>query len=392
MYKISLLRRGDRHIFVALESKWTSLMKIMRDRILQVTRSLRSKVRFGFGAARAGKSIRHRWLYNLLIVSLMGYFGLSALFTLNKARSEPLPVLAAEPEKAKIKEPVPMKPLEEYMVIVTRNLFGGTQGDERPEPEEFSPEDVPLAQRSVGLRLVGTVVTDEPARNVAIIENQRARKQEAYHEGDRVEQIQIRRILRNNVIISMGTEEQRLSMDLDENAASTPAAGDAVGNSRSIHNPRAVYRRPKPRSRRPVRTMPQVPSRDSVQSEQPESEANPSEMQGDQPESETGAIRLEQQEIDSALADTDKVTAEMQIKPHKEGDESGGFQIGSVKPGSIFAKMGLRPGDVVTGLNEEAVTGAEQVEDLYNSLMKGGDIGLEVKRGGRTQKLQVEVE
>jgi len=152
--------------------------------------------------------------------------------------------------------------------------------------------------------------------------------------------------------------------------------------------------------------MPRVPSRKPVQDDQPESETNqpvvqddqpesetnPPEIQTDQPESETGAIRLQQQEIDSALADTDKARKEIQIKPYNKGDESGGFQIGNVKPGSIFAKMGLRPGDVVTGLNEEAVTGAEQAEDLYDSLLKGDDIDLEIKRGGRTQKLQVAVE
>ena len=138
--------------------------------------------------------------------------------------------------------------------------------------------------------------------------------------------------------------------------------------------------------------MPPVHSRDSAQSEQQESKANPSETQTDRSESETGAIRLKQQEIDSAFAETDKVTEEIQIKPYGEGDESGGFQVGTVKPGSIFAKMGLRPGDVVTGLNGEAVTGVEQAEDLYSSLLEGGDIALEVKRGGRPQKLQIEVE
>ena len=138
--------------------------------------------------------------------------------------------------------------------------------------------------------------------------------------------------------------------------------------------------------------MPPVTSRNSAQSEQTESQAKPSENQTAQLESETGAIRLQQQEIDSSLADIDKVAEEIQIKSYGEGDESAGFQVGTVKPGSIFAKMGLRSGDVVTGLNQEAVTGVEQAEDLYDSLLKGDDIDLEIKRGGRTQKLQVTVE
>jgi type II secretory pathway component PulC len=107
---------------------------------------------------------------------------------------------------------------------------------------------------------------------------------------------------------------------------------------------------------------------------------------------EASPIRLEQEEVTSALADTDKLMEEMQIQPFKEGTDPGGFKIGKVKPGSIFAKMGLRTGDVVTGVNNEAITGVEQAEDLYSSLLEGGDIALEVKRGGRTQKLQLAIE
>ena len=82
----------------------------------------------------------------------------------------------------------------------------------------------------------------------------------------------------------------------------------------------------------------------------------------------------------------------MQIQPFNEGTDPGGFKIGKVKPGSIFAKMGLRTGDIIKGVNGEAITSAEQANDFYNSLLDGGNITLEVKRSGRTQKLQVEVE
>jgi len=306
-----------------MSSYWESLRKILRTRIFKAREKSVSAVRSAFGILRPRKSLKYIWIYNFLVLSLVAYFGGSALFSLQKARSEPIPISAApEPAKATIKAAAPLPPLEDYKVVIERNLFGGTpQGGMNSQPEEFSPEDVPLAQRSVGLKLVGTVVTDEPAKNVAIIENQRAHKQEAYHEGDQVDQILIKRILRNNVIISTGTEEQRLTMDLEEDAGSTPATGQTVGNSRPMYDPRSVYRRPSPPSRRTVRTMPRVPSRKPVQSEQaesetnqpvvqddqPESEAYPPEVQSDQPESESGAMGSQQQEIDSALADTDKV-------------------------------------------------------------------------------------
>ena len=348
--------------------------------------------------------MKYRWLYNLVILALISYFWVPALFSLRSARSDQGPQIS----RARVPEdkisPAPLRPLEDYKIITERNLFGGSEEEETPVAEEISLEEVPLAQRSVGLKLVGTVVTNEPGENVAIIENQRDRKQGAYREGNEVNQIQIKRILRNNVIISMGTEEQRLTMDPEEDAASTPAGGPGITSPGSAPRLSDVYRQRTARSQRPRPTRrsayrqrllgsnPLAPGNEPGQSEQPESEANPPETGGDQPETQSGDTSLEQQELDPALEDTDKLMEEMQIKPYSEGDESAGFQIGRVKPGSIFAKMGLRSGDVVTGVNDEAVTGVEQAEDVYNSLLDGGATILEVKRGGRTQKLQIGAE
>jgi general secretion pathway protein C len=229
-----------------------------------------------------------------------------------------------------------------------------------------------LALKNLGLKLVGTVVVDEPGQSVAIIENQRARKQEAYHEGDQVGQALIKRIVRNNVIINKGTEELRLTMEYDEKAASTPAKGQAIRKQRSAKSQRSARNRRPARSQRSARSRRSAPSKPAAV--------------------ETSPIRLEQEEVTSALADIDKLLEEMQIQPFNEGTDPGGFKIGKVKPGSIFAKMGLRTGDIIKGVNGEAITSAEQANDFYNSLLDGGNITLEVKRSGRTQKLQVEVE
>jgi type II secretion system protein C len=311
--------------------------------------------------------MKHRWLYNLVLLGLITYFWVPALFSLRSASSAPGPEINPAPViEAKKKAPAPFRPLEDYKIIAERNLFGGSEEEDSAPEEEVTPEEIPLALKNLGLKLVGTVVVDEPGKSVAIIENQRARKQEVFQEGDQVGQVLIKKIVRNNVIINKGAEELRLTMEFDEKAASTPAKGQAIRKQRSTKSQRSA------RSRRTAR------SRRSSSSKPPAMEASP--------------IRLEQEEVTSALADTDKLMEEMQIKPFKEGTDPGGFKIGKVKPGSIFAKMGLRPGDVVTGVNNEAITGVEQAEDLYSSLLEGGDIALEVKRGGRTQKLQLAIE
>jgi general secretion pathway protein C len=66
--------------------------------------------------------------------------------------------------------------------------------------------------------------------------------------------------------------------------------------------------------------------------------------------------------------------------------------VTDIKPGSIFAKMGLRNGDVIQKINDEGISSPEQAIELYQSLMEGGGIALEIKRGQKSETINYEVE
>jgi general secretion pathway protein C len=354
------------------------LIKITCDRISQVAASTSRKLRSGFGQARIGRYMKYSWLYNLLIIALIGYVGMSLFSTLRDNRFGSLPEADPGPEKAAVGKPTPVKPYAAYRGIVERNLFGTATQGIIPMQQEPPPEEVPLAERSVGLKLVGTVISDEPQTSMAVIDHRRSGRQEVYHEGDWIERILIKRIVRNNVIIAMGTEEKRLTMELEDRGDNTVMAARSPGKPASTDYLRTDYRRLSGQ-RPPV-----------LQNRQTERKAGSTEPLVHREENTPIAIRLAQQEVTSALADTQEATERMKIRPyHPKGDTSGGFLIQSVKPGSIFAKMGLRTGDVVTGLNQEAITGVKGAQHLYSRLREGGKIALEVKRGIRIRQLQL---
>jgi hypothetical protein len=60
-----------------------------------------------------------------------------------------------------------------------------------------------------------------------------------------------------------------------------------------------------------------------------------------------GPINLEREELESSLADLNQLMRKVRIRPHVEGNRPGGFLVSNIKPGSLFAKMGLRNGDVI---------------------------------------------
>jgi general secretion pathway protein C len=193
---------------------------------------------------------------------------------------------------------------------------------------------------------VGTAVTEKPEENIAFIEIRRGRKQGAYQEGDEVEKVRVKKILRHNVIINTGKRDEVLTMEPEENSGKSPAPRETP--------------RPQPF------TSKQAPGRK--------------------------AIRLNREEVEASVSDLNKLMKQVKVRPYMEGGEPAGFLVSDIKPGSIFTKMGIRNGDIIKGVNEETITSPDQAIELYQSLVEGGEIALQIKRGQRSRELRYEIQ
>lgn len=73
----------------------------------------------------------------------------------------------------------------------------------------------------------------------------------------------------------------------------------------------------------------------------------------------------------------------------------GGFLVREIQPGSVYEKLGMRPGDVIRSVNGQPINNMEEVMKLYQQLggvNRVGNISIEVMRGGRTETLQYNIE
>jgi general secretion pathway protein C len=289
-------------------------------------------------------SFKHRWIADIFVLSLIVYFGVGAFMAIVDNRLAPSSVKQREAIKLSEKVAARVKPLQDYAIITERNLFGGSsQGLSEAQAEKIDIDEMPVAVKSLGLKLVGTVVASESEDSSAIIEDLSTRKQEVYREGDEVKNTLIKRILRHNVVINTGGRDEVLSMAPEESTGkSAPPA-------------------------RPTRGRPTPPSA-------------------------TSSIQLDREELESQMADLNELMQQVRIRPFMEGRNPAGFLVSNIKPGSLFSKMGLRNGDVIQGVNGATIATPDQAIELYESLMEGGVIDLDIKRGRRTQKLRYAVE
>ena len=65
----------------------------------------------------------------------------------------------------------------------------------------------------------------------------------------------------------------------------------------------------------------------------------------------------------------------------------GGFLVRELQPGSIYEKLGLRPGDVIRTVNGQSVSSMDDVMRLYQQFGSAERVQVEVQRGGRSESL-----
>ena len=186
------------------------------------------------------------------------------------------------------------------------------------------------AEQALGLKLVGTAVTDDPSQNFAIIEHQSTGNQGAYREGDRLGEVLIKKILSGSVVIGTKMGEQILAMGSGTSAGRPPSSGEVA--------------------------------------------------------------HLDRKEVDSTLADQMQFMREIGVRPRFEGGRPAGFVIYSIEPESIFGRMGLEDGDVIVGVNGRSFATTQPTMEFYGALKKGGTVSLEIKREDSKMELHFEIQ
>jgi general secretion pathway protein C len=182
------------------------------------------------------------------------------------------------------------------------------------------------------LKLWGTVVGNDPASAYAIIEEagagSRRREQSLYKRGDIVQGAEIKKILREKVILSADGTNEILRIAKPQ-------------SSGIIQRTRRAYNQPSTRPIRQRRT-------------------------------------LSSSQIQKAVSNIDTLMSQANIRPHSEG-----FQITRIRPSSIFRRMGLRNGDIITAVGSRPIHSVNDAMDIWQDLSAGGETSIQLKRRGR---------
>jgi general secretion pathway protein C len=222
-------------------------------------------------------------------------------------------------------------PLSKYNAIIERDIFG-TKKSIDATAEKIIIEQIKATEKN--LKLWGTVVGSDPSRAYAIIEepgtNRRRKNQHLFRHGDIIQGAQIKKILREKVILSVNGNNEILRI-VDPQSS---------GNVRRIKNVPNRQKRQPTRQRRYLRSS----------------------------------------QIQKAIGDIDSLMSQANIRPHPEG-----FIITRIRPSSIFRRMGLRNGDIIMAANNRPINSVDDAMSIWQDLSAGAKTSLKINRRGRTR-------
>jgi type II secretory pathway component PulC len=256
-----------------------------------------------------------------------------------------------EPDIRKAQSKVRSKAIETYRIIWERNLFKVAEPAKKQKPpESIDVDKIAVAENNIGLKLIGTVLANDPRLNSAIINVDATRRQGVFREKESVGGFLIKGILRNSIIIE--NDKGQLKRLIVENADLT-----TIGASKAS--------RPKPA--------------------EPREDSNPPLEITSTP----AAVEIRRAEVRSALSGIQRSTAASSFSPYLFDGKPDGFYIVNPGPKGILTRIGLRTGDLVRGVEGMQLERPGDSVGFFERLLEGGEFSVLVQRGDQIQVLQL---
>lgn len=103
-----------------------------------------------------------------------------------------------------------------------------------------------------------------------------------------------------------------------------------------------------------------------------------------------GSFVIDRAEIDDAIANLDKLYTQIRAVPHFSGGKPDGLKLLSVKPASVFSKLGLVRGDILKRINGMELDIKRGLE-IFNQLKNEQRITVDLERRGSVQTFEYEI-
>jgi general secretion pathway protein C len=271
----------------------------------------------------------------LLCAACMGLTAAHAVSSVVEAVLQPLPSFPLEapppPKKEEMPTPLALASLARYTGLPDKLR-------EQVIPEDSGDEPVPTA---LELKLLGTMMAAPPTISLASVYEGPTRRTRSVWPGGELLGAEVIAIERTRVLIL--------------NSGRLEYIGPASGKD--------------PESTQPRVSMPQGPS--NVTPGIAILQVGPQ------------SYELSRQDVSAMLANPSDILMQARVVPTFVDGQPRGFKLLSIRPGSLYARIGLQNGDTLRRINGLSLESADQGLAAYAQLREAPRIDLDVERNGQ---------
>jgi general secretion pathway protein C len=201
-------------------------------------------------------------------------------------------------------------------------------------------------------KLWATTVANQAQWSWSVIEDTQAHTKDEYMVGDRILNAPILAILDDCAVVvkALRADEAAKACVIVMNAGHREYIDDKEGNG-------------------PVTPV-------AVATPVVEPSVNPVQSTGDHKYS------IPKSEVDKTLANLNDVAMQARIVPAFKDGVATGFKLFSIRPDSIYAKIGIQNGDVIRRLNGFDINSPDKALEAYSKLKEANHIEIDVERNG----------
>ncbi|MFV9644576.1 MAG: type II secretion system protein N [Desulfobacterales bacterium] len=265
---------------------------------------------------------------NIFLIVVVGYFCIKIFYKIIAEDINNIDLKGdTRIEKISYKEDENHKSLSYYSPIIERDLLKTKKNSNKILKDKINLEA--LKHTDLKLRLWGTVTADDKQTAYAVIEELKAKKQNLYRVGDKIQDATVKMIFREKVVLSINGRDEILEI---EELSANKKTNKSVLKSNVIHKRN---------------------------------------------------IKSNRLQTEKAFKKVNNLMGQANIKPYFEKGKIGGIILTRIKPDSLFHKMGLENGDIIKGVDGENIESVDDIQEFYKSLKASPDVQLQIKRKGK---------
>jgi len=100
---------------------------------------------------------------------------------------------------------------------------------------------------------------------------------------------------------------------------------------------------------------------------------------------------ISKQEILSRMGDINQVISSALFQPFYLDNKLLGYRIRFIRPGALLFKLGLRPGDIITGINDESLRNPRILFNLFSSIKNVKTVVINLIRNGQKKTIIIDI-